>query len=112
MGNNGFLRKGTAVPEQVEAEAFRVRGAQQQRNFRDLPCQIGQGRPVLGPEAAAQGQFPGVHAAEGQRRAEYQLRPSVQAGTVQFHDGSEVPGEVAGNGFRLDQSCLQHVPAG
>ena len=107
--DNGLPGKGKAVPQQVESYAFRVRRSQQQGDVRYFPCQIGQGRPVLGPEAAAQSQFTGMHAAEGQRRTEDELRACVQAGAVQFHDGSEVSGKVAGNGFRLDESCLQHA---
>jgi hypothetical protein len=107
--DNGLPGKGKAVPQQVESYAFRVRRSQQQGDVRYFPCQIGQGRPVLGPEAAAQSQFTGMHAAEGQRRTEDELRTCVQAGTVQFHDGSEVFGKVAGNGFRLDESCFQHA---
>lgn len=100
--DNGLPGKGKAVPQQVESYAFRIRRSQQQGDVRYFPCQVGQGRPVLGPEAAAQSQFPGMHAAEGQRRTEDELRACVQAGTVQFHDGSEISGKVAGNGFRLD----------
>ena len=51
---------------------------EQQGAVRYFPCQIGQGRPVLGPEAAAQSQFPGMHAAEGQRRTEDELRAENQ----------------------------------
>ena len=101
-GNNGLPWKGKAVPEHVEAAAVRVRRCQQQGDVRYFPGQVGQGRLVLGPETAAQGQFPGVRATEGQRRTKNELRPAVHAGTVQFHDGSEVPGEMAGDGLRLD----------
>lgn len=107
--DNGLPGKGKAVPQQMESDSFRVRRSQQQGDVRYFPCQVGQGRPVLGPEAAAQSQFTGMHAAEGQRRTEDELRACVQAGAVQFHDGSEVSGKVAGNGFRLDESCLQHA---
>ena len=97
-----FLNRWNRIPSASAAPSSRG-------DVRYFPCQVGQGRPVLGPEAAAQSQFTGMHAAEGQRRTEDELRACVQAGAVQFHDGSEVSGKVAGNGFRLDESCLQHA---